>query len=160
MKKPLFFTVIFIALFIFACSSSQESTEDSSGNDISNNEIYVFDDAEEVPVDTAQSIENTDVRDTQEDTELTAQPDQQQLTENSSGFIVQVGAYSSRERAETFVRQNLTKIQWPMNVKFSERVNLYVVQLPAFTTREEAEQVRNFLWKTETFKDAFIVPKN
>jgi len=74
-------------------------------------------------------------------------------------YIVQVGAFTSLGRAETFINENKDKIEYEMNIHYSESVKLHVVQLQPFRTREKAEEVRNALWNTGKYNDAFIVPK-
>jgi hypothetical protein len=46
-----------------------------------------------------------------------------------------------------------------MEYFYSDSVKLWVVQLPPFSNREDAETVRNNLWQMKEFKDAFIVTK-
>lgn len=72
-------------------------------------------------------------------------------------LLFKVGAFSSEERAKRFVLENQTKTDWKMSISFSTTVRLYVVQLPPFTTRTEAEKVRNLLWQNDAFRDAFII---
>ena len=75
---------------------------------------------------------------------------------NVQSFIIQVGAFTSKERAEAFVKENQNKITQKMEISFSNQVQLYVVQLPFLSSREEAEKLRYDLWKIPSFKDAFI----
>ena len=135
--------IIPFIMFIFACSGSEETTEENTAQD---QEIYIFDDIsdtdstlttenEPLPVDTVETIVSL--------------PDK---------HIVQVGAYTTEERAQRFVMLNQSKIEWQMKISYSTRVQLWVVQLPPFATRAEAEEVRGKLWKIPTFQDAFIVP--
>jgi cell division septation protein DedD len=72
-------------------------------------------------------------------------------------FIIQLGAFSSKERADNFVNDNKDKISFPMSIIYKQQSNLYVVQTPPFKERTEAESVRNALWKLISFKDAFII---
>ncbi|MEW6506118.1 MAG: SPOR domain-containing protein [Bacteroidota bacterium] len=72
-------------------------------------------------------------------------------------YIIQLGAFSSKERADSFVKDNKDKISFPMSIIYKQQSNLYVVQIPPFKERTEAELVRNALWKVISFKDAFII---
>ncbi|OGU56288.1 MAG: hypothetical protein A2V66_06325 [Ignavibacteria bacterium RBG_13_36_8] len=148
MRANFFSVIILIMSLITACSTSQQTTDSKNEKD---QEIYVFDDVG--IVDTA-TIPN----------ELYAEkPILDSLVSSETSidtvqFIVQVGAFTTKERAENFVQENKSKLNWPINISYSDKVQLFVVQLPPFTTRQEAENVRNQLWQTTTFKDAFIVP--
>ena len=68
-----------------------------------------------------------------------------------------MGAFSTKDKAEKFVSENKSKLTYGTVISYSESVKLFVVQIPGFTTKEEAEKVRNKLWETAVFKDAFIV---
>ncbi|MEW6701117.1 MAG: SPOR domain-containing protein, partial [Bacteroidota bacterium] len=72
-------------------------------------------------------------------------------------FFVQVGAFTSKERAQSFVKENQAKIDYEMSISFRDQVQLYVVLLSPFATREDAESVRNSLRQIASFKDAFII---
>lgn len=138
MKTKLFIIICLAALFLISCSSTQETTSDSENND---QEIYVFDDVDQFPADTvvAEPIVET--------------PAKVEVTE----FIVQVGAFSDQKRADEFVSEKSSLTEYNMAISYSPAVNLYVVQLPAFSSRAEAETVRNKLWATKKFEDAFIL---
>lgn len=72
-------------------------------------------------------------------------------------YFIQVGAFTTQERAERFKLFNQKKINYPLDISFSPEVNLWVVRLPKFDTKTEAEKVRDDIWMIEEFKDAFIV---
>lgn len=137
MKKFTFLVILIFSVF-WGCSSTTETTKDDSNNNAQ--EIYVFDD-----------VVNEDSLSTQNDSLNTENLD------SAEKFIVQIGAFSSLDKAEKFVKLNQSKIEWKMNITFSNSVNYYVVQLPAFSSRSEAEKVRDQLWKTKIFSDAFIL---
>ncbi|GAB4128832.1 MAG: hypothetical protein Fur0015_02640 [Ignavibacteriales bacterium] len=134
MKNLLFF---FVSIFLFyACSSSEQTT-----NVPQVKETYVFDDVSEKEAKDVKPVENA----------VNSPKDN-----ISEVFIVQLAAFSTEDKADKFILENKSKIKYSLIKKFSEKVNLYVVQIPPFTSRGEAEKVRNELWKSETFKDAFI----
>lgn len=152
-----------IILFISACSSSQEATGNEEN---SKEEIYVFDDAgTELPqttdsVDTDESVEDTVnfIREAEAaDTTVLVDSNTASLEQTAEQYIVQVGAFSTKDKADTFVKENQKEITFPMEVKYSSKVNLFVVWLPKFNSRDEAENVRNTLWNNVKFKDAFII---
>jgi len=136
------FTFLIILLFsvFWGCSSTKETAKDDSNKNTQ--EIYVFDD-----------VVNEDTLSTQKDS-----LNSENIISNEK-FIVQVGAFSSMDKAEKFVKLNQSQIDWKMKITFSSSVNYYVVQLPAFSSRSEAEKVRDQLWKTKIFNDAFILTK-
>lgn len=139
------FVILFLfSLFLFACSSSQETAKDEEEKE--EPEIYIFDDVTDVEDDSVETVE--------EEIEFSEPVQNQEIK-----YYVQVGAFTTRDRAESFVNENMNKISYPMDISYSEDVQLYVVQLPPFNTRAEAENVRNELWKMETFNDAFILTK-
>lgn len=144
MKKKIFvlFSLIII-LLMSACSSSEETTE--SNQEESQPEVYVFDDITGAE-DTTQTVDET-------------VPEEPQVESHLTQYFVQVGAFTTKERAEQFQNENSSKTSYPMNISYSGDVKLFVIQLPPFASRAEAEKVRNELWQTSTFKDAFIVTK-
>jgi len=142
MKLKIILLVIPLVL-ICACSSSDDTVKNEQTKEP---EVYIFDD-----VSKTDSTKPTEpVVEVKEQTPV-IQP------AVVKKFIVQVGAYTSKDRAETFVMENQTKIDQKMSIAFSNQVQLYVVQLPPFTSREEAEKVRNSLWQITSFKGAFII---
>lgn len=135
--------LVLIVSFLVSCSGSEESTAESSDHD---QEIYIFDDS------LADSSKITEMEPVKIDTVET-------VISKPNEHIVQVGAYTTEERAQRFVMLNQNAIEWKMKISYSTKVQLWVVQLPGFTTRAEAEIVRNKLWKLPKFQDAFIVPE-
>jgi len=135
-----------ITSFLFACSSSEKSIQQTNKKEP---EVYVFDDV--TKVDSAKVEKPKEV---QPVPEVKEQKEEQPIIKK---FIIQVGAFTSNERAQAFVKENQSKIEFVMNIKFKDQVKLYVVQLQSFATRDEAEKVRNNLWLLPVFKDAFIL---
>ena len=144
MKTNLIIILSFTFILFTACSSSEETTTETTQAE-TQPEVYVFDDVTE-PADSVNEVKETI-------------PPEPVVESPAAKYIVQVGAFTTKERAEQFYNENSSKISYPMNISYSDEVKLFVVQLPAFSTREEAEKVRNELWQTSTFKDAFIVTK-
>lgn len=131
-----------VLLFFSACSSSEETAKDSDSQE--EPEIYVFDDVNDFPEDTI-ATENEEIKTEKLPVDTRAQ------------FFVQVGAFTTKSRADQFVAENRSKTTYPLNIKYSDDVQLYVVQLPSFPTKTDAEKVRDEFWRTGNFKDAFIV---
>lgn len=133
-NNSLLFILFLCIISIYACTPQQQATEQTEETP-KEKEIYVFDDVSTYDSTKVEPQENL--------------PD--------FLYLVQVGAFTTQERADSYVKENQTSIPWKLNISFSSRVNLYVVQLPAFNSRMEAEDVRNQLWQINTFKDAFIL---
>ena len=138
--RKLFLLVILVSfVFLIGCSSSEEQTKKENESEIQKEE-YVFDASE---VDSVTTQPKTEVPTPQ--------------VEPVKKFIVQIGAFTSKATADenaTLAKKRLSK---EIVVSFSEEFKLYVVQLKPFETRAEAEAVRNELWKSKNYKDAFIV---
>ncbi len=150
--------VLFIAFSIIltACSATQEISETDKSSEP---EIYVFDDVDKIDsVSTKQdssTINNINPIPPEEKLPPSTTNDKEQKI--TAKYIVQVGAFSSKERAQRFVNENQYRTNHKMNISFNNQTNLFVVQLPSFNTREEAEEVRNSIWDIPVFKDAFII---
>lgn len=153
MKTSIKYFSFLIIIFLSACSTTQETTKEEPAKE----QIYVFDDAgTDTTVNTA-AIENPEppndttnfIRDEVEE------PVSDTLV--SIQYTVQLGAFSTKEKAEMFVSENQKDVPYNLDIQYSTKVNLFVVWLPKFSTKQEAEIVRTNLWAQEKFKDAFIV---
>ncbi len=132
--KIIFYT--FISLIFFAgCSTLHQETDEQK-------QVYVFD---EVPED-----KTIDVPKTGEYPNL-----------KEAYYVVQVGAYTTEERANTFAEMSRKRTNYKFSIVYSESLKLYLVQvIPFFKSRTEAEEVRNNLWKITEFVDAWILTVN
>ncbi len=156
--------MIITYLVIFLLSGCAAVKQQSAGNETEGKEdVYVFDDV--TNIDTV-AVENIPVQDSTEAVygkNLSA-PDEtdpvktaKNLNPPESKFSVQLGAFSSLENANNFVNDIQSQFDFPLEIFFNEKVNLYTVRTKTFDTREEAEQLRDKLRKTKKFSDAFIV---
>lgn len=149
MRKLQFAVFVLIAIFFTHCAPSEQATKESNDQ----NEVYVFDDAD---------IDSSSV--TSPPPPVVEEPvvfEKKTVIDSSVAeryFVVQVGAFTSEDRAKKFIAENNSKTEFNLSYRYSAKVNLYVVQLPPFTTRAEAEIVRDKMWTIKEFKDAFIVP--
>lgn len=119
-------------IIFFGCSSSQETVKETE------EEVYVFD---EVPPETFDDNEYVEPV----------------FIAKTIKYFVQIGAFTSEDKAETFVTESKKLISYNLEVKYNPDVELFVVHLPPFDTRADAEKVRNSLWKIKKFADAFIL---
>ena len=147
MKNKIFFctALAIISLFFPACSSVQQTSEKERQKNNSGevkDSLYVFDQAS--------------VKDTAQNAALQPKPEVQNT--EVTFYLIQIGAFSTKESANEFADSSRTKIQNEITVSFKSDVNLYVVQLAEhYTSHDEAEKERDILWKIPEFKDAWIV---
>jgi hypothetical protein len=138
MKKTLYpIFALLLTIILSSCSSTEQTTVKTEKP--AEDSVYIFD---EVPQDT------TPVKQTESPA----------INTPVTYFVVQVGAFTTKEKAETFAEASRGKIDKELIIIYSNSVNLFVVQLTElFSTRAEAETVRNELWKMPEFKDAWIL---
>lgn len=121
--------LIIFSLFLFTfCTAPQETQKE--------NDVYVFD------VDTTKELK----------TENKTLPEKDEYE-----YIVQIGAFSTIEKAEKFVNENKKFIYWEYRIFYSNQVGLFVIQLNPLSSREVAEKIRNQCWDEGKLKDAFII---
>lgn len=72
-------------------------------------------------------------------------------------YVVQIGAYSTFEKAKKFRESIKNKINEEIFVSFDKRTSLYVVRLKPREKRSDAEEIRTKLRATKEFADAFIL---
>ena len=140
--------LLFASLFYFVGCSATKETEESTTAEAQS--VYVFDDVTTTDETPTAAVEVSVTEESKEEP-----------TSTFEFFIVQLGAFSTLEKAETFVSNTKNKTDYEMNIHYSEKVNLHVVQLTPFRTREKADEVRDELRNFTEFNGAFIVvPKN
>lgn len=127
--------ILSIYLIIYGCATSQQSAENEK-------QIYIFD---EVPVEKTIEAPKTG----------------EYPRINETYYVVQIGAFTTEEKARAFAELSRSKTNYKYNVVYSEIIKLHLVQvIPFFKSRTEAEEVRNNLWKLQEFVDAWIVTVN
>ena len=137
-KSFILFSISMISLLLFsACSSSEETTSSNENDD--GDEVYVFDAIPEN--NTNKEKENI-------------------ANEMQYVYMIQIGAFASKLNAEDFTEKSELKLGEKLDVTFNDQDNLYVVRYRRiFDSRDEAEKIRNELWQTENFRDAWIIQK-
>jgi cell division protein FtsN len=143
MKKlaGIFFSLAVIVL-LSSCSSKEVTKEDTPKKDT----VYVFDQA---PQETPKKVETPEVN---QQTPI----ENQKLT--GTHYFVQIGAFSTKDKAETFSAAAKQKLNHDMTIRFNEEKQLYVVQLaPPFSSRSEAEKIRDNIKQNQEYSDAWIV---
>ena len=137
--KKILLTILviqFITFFFSACSSSEETTKKKNNE---GNDVYIFD---EIPENNAAN----DIKDN--------------AGEMNYIYLIQIGAFESKLNAEDFTAKSELKLGEKIDVTYNDDERLYVVRFRrVFNTRSEAEKIRNELWQTEDFRDAWIIQK-
>lgn len=133
-----YFQYIYLALFavlLIGCSATQQNSDDEK-------QVYIFDEVpEEKTIEAPSSGEYPGTSETY--------------------YVVQIGAFTTEEKAQSFEELSRSKTNYKYSVIYSENLKLYLVQvIPFFKSRSEAEAVRNNLWKISDFVDAWIVTVN
>lgn len=149
------YSLIFLTAFLFACASSEETTQQTEKKEP---EIYVFDDVNKDDTTKVEIPKQTEAKPEEPKPEVKSAPViKDSLSMTAKKFIVQVGAFTTKERAQAFVKENQTKIAYIMSITLRDSDKHFVVRLLPFASREDAEKVRNNIWQVPSFKDAFII---
>ncbi|MBK7867395.1 MAG: SPOR domain-containing protein [Ignavibacteriales bacterium] len=127
-----FITLVLLSVLLGACSSV---TEEKVEEKIDVNQ----------GLDTIKSVESIPVVDSKVE------------VPKSYLYIIQIGAYSTFEKAKKFRGSIKNKINEEIFVSFDKRTSLYVVRLKPRDSRADAEEIRTKLRATKEFADAFIL---
>lgn len=131
--KTIILPLLIIAFCIINSCSSQIETQEKKADADS---LYIFD---EVPPEDIFKFES---------------PVQQSI----DVYVVQIGAFSSLEKAKEFAENSRAILNRDIKVEFNQQKNLYVVWIhPTFEDKNMAENYRNELKNYEEFKDAWII---
>ena len=129
----IFYVVGISSCFFISCSSSEE-TQVKKG-EIETDSVYVFD---EIPPEDSFKFES---------------PVQQSF----DVYVVQIGAFSTFDRAKEFADQSWTKLDKEIKVEYKQTKNLYVVWIfPPFQEKSSAESYKHDIQKSGEFADAWI----
>lgn len=145
--KFVFIKYIVLSIIIIACSSVEKTTKESESKPLN---VYVFDNVEKI-----DSVRNND-----ENADSIIAKELINKKANKPEYIIQLGAFSSKEKAEMFVNENQNKTEFKLNIIFKKELNVYAVQLSPFNSILEAEKVRDNLQKINSFKNAYIITIN
>ncbi len=140
------FCSIVLVTFLYGCSSS--AIEKKAVDKPAKDSVMVF---EESAPDTLNK--NSEIRAVLEKNNRA-----KESAASSFKFSIQLGAFSTLEKADNFAIEAKKKSKKELSVAFNEAVKLFVVQVvPAFENRADADALRDHLWKIKEFKDAWIV---
>lgn len=141
--------------FMFACISAEQTTDQAEKKAP---EVYVFDDVKKVEEPKIDSVKieaakpEVKPEPVKIDSVVAAAPT------DVKKFTVQLGAFTTKERADSFVKEHQAKTSLPMSIMFNARTKLFAVQVPPYKTKEEADLIRDNLRKFPAFADSFTVP--
>lgn len=147
------FISISIVLFI-GCSTSEKTTKQTEKKEP---DVYIFDDIEKDAINLSDTTKNIPTVEEVKVEPVKSEPVKTEQKVSVKKFIIQLGAFTTKERAEAFINENKSKTGLTMTIIYRDQIKLFAVQLPPFVTKEEAEKTRNGLWQTPSFKDAFII---
>lgn len=137
MKCNLFriFLFLSVGVIISSCTASKQNTDEEK-------QVYIFDEVpEEKTIEVPETGEYPSLKE--------------------AYYVVQIGAYTTEEKALAFAELSRSKTNYKYSVIYGESTKLYLVQvIPFFKSRQEAEEVRNNLWKLQEFVDAWIITVN
>ena len=85
-------SLLILAMFFSACSTTEETTKENTEP-----EVYVFDDISDVDTSSANDLPEI-------------VPPSPQIMPPAFQYIVQVGAFTSEDRAQSFINNNKSKI--------------------------------------------------
>ena len=160
--------IILIGLISFSACSIFQTTENekqSNSSGESTDEVYVFDEVSEEEVNTDKTKElNNQLEAVKESSnqesdvfEETVNDANSQITNESTKFYLQLGAFSTLKRAEIFVTENDSKIDFPLSIMYNSKTSLYNVRSTPYSSKSEVQVIKDRFWKMNMFKDAFIV---
>ena len=174
MKK--IFIPLLLIVFLSSCSVFQETTSyeevDNPDDENSSEEVYVFDEVKEDEPKTSEikdlnnEIDNT-LNENKENSNYEGTVVETTITEpavstyeqpvNNVQFYVQLGAFSTLKRAETFSSKIDSEVPFGLSIIFDASKEYYIVRSSPYATRSEAENVRDELKHKNKFRDCFIV---
>ena len=147
-RKILSLLSLLLLVTLIGCSSSEVEKKDSSDKKAAKDSVMIFEEA--VP-DTANR--NLEIRAALEKNNQAKEQSAKPLK-----YSVQIGAFSTLEKADKYAASSKTKIHKELTVTYNDAVKLFVVQVtPAFDHKSDAESLRAQLWKSKAFGDAWIV---
>ncbi len=137
--RSLLSLVLLLTIFYGCSASKDDSTKDD--------EVYVFDDMDQF---------NDENKNSQLKKQEPEPVDTIKTPKIKYNYIIQLGAFTTSARAEQFVTKNAKKTNYPMMTIFDDNLNYYLVQLPVFQEREQADRVLRTLIENNEFNDSFI----
>jgi cell division protein FtsN len=138
MKKLAGLIFPFVVILLLPSCTPKEATKDNTPK---KDTVYVFD---RVAPDTVVKQVYT--------------PPVETPTYGTPHYFVQIGAFSTRDKAESFSATAKQKLNHEFVIKFNEDKKLYTVQVsPPYTSRPEAEKVRDDIKQVPEYSDAWIV---
>lgn len=159
-----FLITIILSLFIVSCSIFKGSEKDENITDEKVEDVYVFDevtDTKNEQEDTKELNEKVDslLVDNAEKAKQNTNDVDEELSKTYDGdvFYLQLGAFTTLERAEQFKNKVDSKVPFKLSIIFNTKNSLYTVRSSPFSTKQEVQEIKDEFWKKNMFLDAFIV---
>jgi cell division septation protein DedD len=150
--KVVIFGAILQAVFIAGCASSEKAVEVKKTLP---NDVVVVDDAvsDSIATDLPNENEKPEIKDT-----VQTPPVQTiNISDENTSYYVQVGAFKTLAKAENYAKKVRGKAKQELTVRYSKKVDLYVVRLQPLSTREMADDMLIKIRKIKGLADSFIV---
>lgn len=147
--------VLFVPLmFLLACISAEQTTDDAVKK---TPDVYVFDDIKKIdepkPDSAKTEVANAEIKNVKAKVDTVATT----FTAFEKRFTVQLGAFTTKERADLFIKENQSKTSLPLLIQFNAKTKLFAVQVPPYKTKDEADIIRDNLRKFSVFSGSFTV---
>jgi len=139
MKKLAGLIFSFAVIMLLPSCTSKEVTKDNTPK---KDTVYVFD----------------QVAPDKETKQVTPPPPVENQTIGTPQYFVQIGAFTTRDKAETFSATAKKKLNHEISIKFNDEKKLFVVQIsPPYSSRPDAEKVRDEIKQIPEYSDVWIV---
>jgi len=182
MKKT--FITLFILVLLSSCSVFKETEsyeEVDNDKPEASEEVYVFDEVKEDDVKSSEIKDlnseidgtlnesenntNKEVEIVETTTEPVTSVTEESISETTIyeqpvgnvKFYIQLGAFSTLERAERFSSQIDSKVPFGLSIIFDSSNGFYIVRSSPYYTKSEVDIARDDLRNSSEFKDCFIV---
>ncbi len=156
--------IVFISVvLLIGCSASKQEEKPVVKEEP---EVFVFDDVTEyeqevkgtgdAQTDTTTGENKNDYDQVFEVSDYTPPAEKDTTAAPGDIYIVQLGAFSTKSRAERFISEIKKFNLGDLSVNFDNALNYYLVQLPPYNDRDEAYEIKERLKLKKEFSDVFV----
>ncbi len=147
--------IILLAVAISSCSSFQGCEEEEKEVKDTPEEVYVFDEV-------SNTKKNQEIDDLKKEVDNSLNTNKTEVSSNNtitsgSAFYLQLGAFSALNKAEQYIKENASKVPFTMSIVYNNKTGFYNVRSTQYSTKSEAQMIKEGFWRQNMFKDAFIV---
>jgi cell division protein FtsN len=141
-------------MFLIACVSAEQTAEQTEQK---SPDVYVFDEVKKVDEVKPEVAKVEEQKPEVKVDSTVVKPPVIEQPVMVQKFTVQLGAFTTKERAETFVKDNQAKTSLQLLINYNEKTKLFAIQIPSYKTKEEADLIRDNLRKFPVFGDSFTI---